>query len=251
MESNEQVRQKFFPDVDTLFVEPFEMEVPRNVIDEEFTELLLDIVALIRESGIDIEMPKAHSRLWSVISTCVTEMANFQGGLRTGPEPITLSAKDGHMLKDIAIKIEKGSPQAAVKLMSLASRALPNSPVILKKMEEYSSKRGQQQSSFLVTYHGGEEPSDHKAYQQLYARYGSWLESLDIQSGSSMVPVKDSRVVNADSIVPNGDPLSMSGYTIFQAGSLDEAIIIAKKCPYLEIGGTLKVSEITAPSSTD
>ena len=251
MESNEQVRQKFFPDVDTLFVEPFEMEVPRNVIDEEFTELLLDIVVMIRESGIDIEMPKAHSRLWSVISTCVTEMANFQGGLRTGPEPVTLAARDGHMLKDIAIKIEKDSPQASVKLMTLASRVLPNSPIILKKMEEYSKKRGRQQSSFIMTYHGGEEPSDHKAYQQLHERYGNWLESLDIQSGSSMVPVQDSRVVKADSIVPNGNPLSMSGYTIFRAGSLAEAIIIAKKCPYLEIGGTLEVSEISAPTGTD
>ncbi len=248
-ESNEQVRQKFFTDVDSLFVEPFEMEIPRNAIDEEFTELLLEIVALIRESGIDIDMPKAHARLWSVISNCVTEMANFQGGMRTGPAPITLSAKDGHLLKDIAIKIEKSSPQASVKLMTMASRVLPNAPVVVEKLKEYSKKSGnQQQAQFIVTYHGGEEPSDHQEYQRLHERYGTWLDSLDIPSGGAMVPVKDCRVVKASGALQDANGSPMSGFTIFQAGSLEEAIVIAKKCPYLDIGGTLEVSEISAPS---
>lgn len=249
-ESNEQLRQKFFSDVDTLFVEPFEMELPRNVIDEEFTELLLEIVALIKQSGIDMEMPKAYARLWSVISTCVTEMANFQGGMRTGPEPVTLSPKDGHLLKDIALRIEERYPQATFKLMTLASRVLPNAPVIKNKLKQYSKKDDSgQPSDFIVTYHGGAEPSDQQAHQQLHERFGSWLETLQVPSGSSMVPVKDNKVLKADSILSNESRSSMVGYTIFQAGSLEEAIVIAKKCPHLETGGTVEVSEISAPAT--
>ncbi len=36
----------------------------------------------------------------------------------------------------------------------------------------------------------------------------------------------------------------MSGYTIVAAASLDEAIDIAKQCPFLEVGGSLEVSEL-------
>jgi len=36
----------------------------------------------------------------------------------------------------------------------------------------------------------------------------------------------------------------MSGFTIIKADSLDEALSIAKKCPFLDIGGSLEVSEL-------
>jgi hypothetical protein len=36
----------------------------------------------------------------------------------------------------------------------------------------------------------------------------------------------------------------MSGYTIIDVDSRDEALSIAKDCPFLDIGGSLEVSEI-------
>ena len=36
----------------------------------------------------------------------------------------------------------------------------------------------------------------------------------------------------------------MSGYTIFDVDSMDEALSIVKDCPFLDIGGSLEVSEI-------
>ena len=36
----------------------------------------------------------------------------------------------------------------------------------------------------------------------------------------------------------------MSGYTIIEADSMEEALIIAKSCPLLNIGGSLEVSEL-------
>ena len=36
----------------------------------------------------------------------------------------------------------------------------------------------------------------------------------------------------------------MSGYTIVKADSMDAALSIAKACPFLDIGGSLEVSEL-------
>ena len=36
----------------------------------------------------------------------------------------------------------------------------------------------------------------------------------------------------------------MSGYYIIDVDSMDEALLIAKDCPFLDIGGSIEVSEI-------
>jgi hypothetical protein len=36
----------------------------------------------------------------------------------------------------------------------------------------------------------------------------------------------------------------MSGYTIVEADSIEAALSMAKACPFLEIGGSLEVSEL-------
>ena len=36
----------------------------------------------------------------------------------------------------------------------------------------------------------------------------------------------------------------MSGYTIIQADSMDATLSIARACPFLDIGGSLEVSEL-------
>jgi hypothetical protein len=36
----------------------------------------------------------------------------------------------------------------------------------------------------------------------------------------------------------------MSGYTIIEVESMETAMSIAKSCPFLEIGGSLEVSEL-------
>ena len=50
--------------------------------------------------------------------------------------------------------------------------------------------------------------------------------------------------VSPDGTVTEGTTTSMSGYTILEADSMEEALAMAKSCPFLEIGGSLEVSEI-------
>ena len=57
-------------------------------------------------------------------------------------------------------------------------------------------------------------------------------------------PFKDTSTVNSDGTVTAGSSTSMSGYTIIEAASMEAALEVAKACPFLDIGGSLEVSEL-------
>lgn len=57
-------------------------------------------------------------------------------------------------------------------------------------------------------------------------------------------PLKDTHTVSPDGTVTSGSTSSMSGYTVVEVDSLEMALDIAKTCPFLDIGGSLEVSEL-------
>jgi hypothetical protein len=97
---------------------------------------------------------------------------------------------------------------------------------------------------YMITYLGGDQPSSPEEGQRHYARYTEWLSSLGDSAVSPANPLKDTSTVNSDGTVTNGSRTSMSGYTIIKAESMDVALSIAKACPFLDIGGSLEVSEL-------
>ncbi len=76
------------------------------------------------------------------------------------------------------------------------------------------------------------------------AKYMDWLSSLGDAAVSPANPLKNTSTVNPDGTVTTGGSTTMSGYTIIQADSMDAALSIAKICPFLDIGGSLEVSEL-------
>lgn len=97
---------------------------------------------------------------------------------------------------------------------------------------------------FLITYLGGDQPSSPEEGQKHYAKYQEWISSLGSSAVSPMNPIKNTSTVNPDGSVTPGSAMSMSGYTIIEADSLEAALENAKACPFLDIGGTLEVSEL-------
>ena len=71
-----------------------------------------------------------------------------------------------------------------------------------------------------------------------------WLSSLGDAAVSPANPLKNTSTVHPDGTVTAGGDTTMSGYTIIEADSMDQALSIAKACPFLEIGGSLEVSEL-------
>ena len=97
---------------------------------------------------------------------------------------------------------------------------------------------------YLITYFGGEKPSSPEEGNQQMSKFGAWISSLGSSAVSPANPLKNTNTVNSDGSVTNSGTSSMSGFTIIEVDTLDAALSIAKECPFLEIGGSLEVSEI-------
>ena len=57
-------------------------------------------------------------------------------------------------------------------------------------------------------------------------------------------PLKNTNTVKPDGTVDPGSVTKMSGFTIIETETIEAALEIAKTCPFLEIGGSLEVSEL-------
>ncbi len=99
-------------------------------------------------------------------------------------------------------------------------------------------------AQYIMTYLGGDQPSSTEEGKQHFAKYKEWLVSLGDSAVSPANPLKDTRTVNSDGTVTTGGTTSMSGYTVIEADSMEAALEIAKACPFLDIGGSLEVSEL-------
>jgi len=99
-------------------------------------------------------------------------------------------------------------------------------------------------SQYVIVYLGGEQPSDPEEGKKHFGRYMEWLASIGDAMLSPMNPLKNTSTISSDGKVESGGTTAMSGYTIFEADSMDAALAIAKVCPFLELGGSLEVSEL-------
>jgi len=99
-------------------------------------------------------------------------------------------------------------------------------------------------SQFVIVYLGGDQPSDPEEGRQHFSKYMDWLSSLGEAAVSPANPLKNTSTVNPDGTVSTGGTSTMSGYTIIEADSMEAALKIAKACPFLDIGGSLEVSEL-------
>ena len=99
-------------------------------------------------------------------------------------------------------------------------------------------------TQYLIVYLGGDQPSSPEEGKQHFSKYMEWLSSLGDSVVSPANPLKNTSTVNTDGTVTAGGATTMSGYTIIKADSMEVALTIAKACPFLDIGGSLEVSEL-------
>jgi hypothetical protein len=99
-------------------------------------------------------------------------------------------------------------------------------------------------SQYIIVYLGGNQPSSPEEGKQNMSKYMDWLSSLGNSVVSPANPLKNTSTVNPDGTITTGGTTTMSGYTIIEADSMDLALSMAKACPFLDIGGSLEVSEL-------
>jgi hypothetical protein len=105
---------------------------------------------------------------------------------------------------------------------------------------------------YIFVYLGGEYPSSPEEGQKHFEKYQQWLISLGDAVVSPAIPFKDTHTVQPGGQASPGTMSAMSGMSIIRADSMEQALAAAKSCPFLEINGTLEVSEmIEMTSSSD
>ena len=97
---------------------------------------------------------------------------------------------------------------------------------------------------YVISYIGGDKPASPDEGRAHMAKYMAWLSGLGESAISPMNPLGQTHSISPDGEVSAGSKIAMSGYTIVEADSIEAAIAIAKDCPFLEVGGTLEVSEL-------
>lgn len=102
---------------------------------------------------------------------------------------------------------------------------------------------------YIFVYLGGQPPSNPEEGQKHFTKYQQWLASLGEAVISPAIPFKDTHTVHTDGTIEPGTTSAMSGLSIIRADSMDEALKMGQSCPFLEINGTLEVSEMIDMSS--
>lgn len=102
---------------------------------------------------------------------------------------------------------------------------------------------------YIFVYLGGEYPANPEEGQKHFEKYQQWLQSLGDAVISPAIPFKDTHTVLPDGKTSPGTSSAMSGMSIIRMGSMQEALAAAQSCPFLEINGTLEISEMIEMSS--
>lgn len=99
-------------------------------------------------------------------------------------------------------------------------------------------------TKFIISYLGGDHPTTPEEGQKHFQKYKEWMGSLGSAIVSPANPFKNTHVIKPDGTVNAGSESQMSGYTVIEAESMEAALALCKDCPFLEINGTLEVSEL-------
>ena len=98
---------------------------------------------------------------------------------------------------------------------------------------------------YLIAYFGGKHETG-EAGKKHMERWKQWLSELGEAVVDPGTPLKNGRAVRPDGTVDTEGFVCMSGFTRLKFTDEAEALAAAKSCPFLDIGGTLQVSEIAS-----
>ena len=97
-------------------------------------------------------------------------------------------------------------------------------------------------SKFVLIFHGGETPE--APSPEVMDRWMAWFGELGEAVVDMGAPFGASATIASDGTPsPGGGPDPANGYTIIEAANLHDAVVMAKGCPGLSGGGSVKLYE--------
>ena len=99
-------------------------------------------------------------------------------------------------------------------------------------------------AKYLLAYHGGGMPETEEEGARVMAAWGVWMEKVGPALVDGGNPIGQASTVSADgTAAPGGGTNPVTGYSVLEADSLDQAVQLVAGCPILESGGSVEVCE--------
>jgi hypothetical protein len=98
-------------------------------------------------------------------------------------------------------------------------------------------------AKFVLAYLGGSMPEGEAAQKAVMEQWMGWFGQLGAAIVDGGAPFGASKAIASNGAVSDGGKAGLTGYSILEAGSIDEAATMAKGCPVLSSGGTVEVYE--------
>ena len=99
-------------------------------------------------------------------------------------------------------------------------------------------------AKYLFTYHGGRMPETEEEGAAVMARWGEWMGGLGAALVDQGAPVGPAATIASDGTTTHGGEVTVTGYSIVEADSHEDALGLATDCPIREDGGAVQVAEI-------
>jgi len=98
-------------------------------------------------------------------------------------------------------------------------------------------------AKFVLAYRGGSMAQTEAEQEAVMGKWMGWFGSLGAAVVDGGAPFGEAKTVGTDGSLKGGGSGGLTGYSILEAGTIDDACSMAKSCPVLENGGTVDVYE--------
>ena len=101
-------------------------------------------------------------------------------------------------------------------------------------------------TKYIFGFHGGGDmPADPKTAEASMAKWVAWYQNMGPAVIDMGNPTLAKKTIGAHGEISDGGGANpLTGYSIIEAGTLDEAVTYAKGCPIYAAGGTVEVAEL-------
>lgn len=97
-------------------------------------------------------------------------------------------------------------------------------------------------AKFVVMFHAGDSPQE--PTPAVMDRWMAWFGELGDAVVDTGAPFAGSATISSDGTPsPGSGPDPATGYTVIEAPSLHDAVVLAKGCPGLSAGGSVRLYE--------